>query len=158
MGRAGFSLVEVAVATLIIVLLLGIAVSLGSGAGARQSLEEAARQLVHDIRRTQELAIARNIPVSLAIAADVAGGQGYRILEGNAGVPVTDLPLPGGVTFDPGEIGRKIGFDPLGGVASSTDLRIAAAAPRPFIIDLVGRDGSTRRIEVMAGTGLARSP
>jgi hypothetical protein len=156
--RAGYSLIEISAVTLVVVILVGIAISVGGPGREERAVDDAAAQVVVDIRRLQELAISRNVSCAMVLGSNIAGEDGYR-LEEKAGILVEAIPLPAGARFDPLDLGRRLCFDPLGGVDPGTTLRISPAVPHPWTLTVRSVLGTaSRAIEVQPGTGLARLP
>jgi prepilin-type N-terminal cleavage/methylation domain-containing protein len=89
LGRAGFSLIEIAIVVLIIGLVLGIAVPSFRGFTERARVDGTLEELVMDIQYARSLAVSKNRSYQIQFA-----GNSYQIIDMVSGAVLRDKAMP----------------------------------------------------------------
>ncbi len=152
--RAGFSIVEISVVIGIILVMSGGMLLTNENSWLyRNRVDNAARILAVDLRRTQQSAIGKKINYYLQLLDSLGKNDtqyGYQIYEGavvGSGTALTAAPNIFDKNVAIGEdltSNNYIMFGPLGQVVSS-NLRVGSAAPNPYYVQLESLEGSEVR-------------
>lgn len=150
---SGSGAVELVVVIALLGVLLVVAMPNLSGYRARSAVRAAERQLVADLRASQQRAVAQDKDHAVEFVAGANGHLGYTIKESSTQLwqvtfrrGVYAVASLDGVTFTAGQ--KSFSFTPTGAVASS------ASAPAICLDD---RNGLKMTIAIAAATGRVQS-
>ena len=140
-NNRGFSLLELLLVVAIIGIMAAIAVPRFSNANAQRDLDNAARQLVVDLRWTSQMA-ANSVETVKVVFVNVSP-YGYRVVQGTAEIvikPTQSFPVTVLFPAAVGAVSYDVYGKPTGGADISVTLQNTTGQTRTVSVDyLTGR-------------------